>query len=140
MTTRTRRLTDADFERLLAFRDGLRRFMRWSETEAKGVGLTGPQHQLLLAIRGHGSPPSIREVSAHLLLRHHSVVELVDRAEHAGLVERVADTDDHRYVRLKLTAVGEDKLVALADAHLEELSRLRPRFEPLWEHLPDEPS
>jgi len=138
MTTGSKRLTDADFERLLAFRDGLRRFLRWSDQEAKRVGVTGPQHQLLLAIRGHGRPPSIREVSAHLLLQHHSVVELVDRAEHAGLVDRVTDNDDHRLVRLRLTSTGEDKLTALADAHLEELSRLRPRLEPLWAKLPGE--
>src|SRR6478752_9711086 len=138
MTTRSKRLTDADFERLLTFRDGLRRFLRWSEHEANRVGITGPQHQLLLDIRGHGDPPSIGEVSAHLLLRHHSVVELVDRAECAGLVERVADGDDHRFVRLSLTARGEEKLVALTDTHLEELSRLRPHLEPLWERLPDE--
>ena len=31
---------DADYERLLAFRDGLRRFLRWSEGEAKRAGLT----------------------------------------------------------------------------------------------------
>jgi len=129
-------LSDGDFERLLAFRDGLRRFLRWSEEQARGVGLTGPQHQLLLAVRGHGHPPSIGEVAEHLLLRHHSAVELVDRAERAGLVARHPDPDDQRVVRLRLTAEGEARLVALTEAHLEELSRLRARFESLWDHLP----
>ena len=44
-----------------------------------------------------------REVAEHLLLRHHSVVELVDRAVTAGLVERVGDDNDQRIVRLELT-------------------------------------
>jgi DNA-binding MarR family transcriptional regulator len=131
-----RALRDEDFDRLLAFRDGLRRFLHWSEDQAKRVGLTGAQHQLLLAIRGHGSPPSIREVAAHLLLRHHSVVELVDRAVAAGLVERLSDHDDQRVVRLRLTRMGARRVEALAEAHLEELSRLRPRFNSLWEQLP----
>lgn len=129
-------LEDADFTRLLDFRDGLRRFLRWSDDQARAVGLTGAQHQLLLAVRGHGSPPSIREVAEHLLLRHHSVVELVDRAESAGLLERVDDPDDQRVVRLRLTRAGADKVEALSAAHLEELSRLRRRVAALWDDLP----
>ena len=139
MYSRRPRLTDDDFRRLLSFRDGLRRFLRWSEEQAKAVGLTGVQHQLLVAVRGHGAPPSIREVADHLLLRHHSVVELVDRAEAAGLLERFDDPDDQRVVRLRLTRAGEEKVEALAAAHVEELSRLRPRFTILWDDLPEVP-
>lgn len=136
MTQRTVELRDGDFARLLAFRDGLRRFQHWSEEQAKAVGLTGAQHQLLLAIRGHGEAPSIRDVAEHLLLRHHSVVELIDRAATAGLVKRVGDSHDQRVVRLQLTDTGEARVAALAGAHLEELSRLRPRFDSLWADLP----
>ncbi len=136
MDAPNRVLDDADFERLLRFRDGLRRFLRWSDDQARAVGLTGPQHQLLLAVRGHGHPPSIGEVADHLLLRHHSVVELVDRAASAGWVERVDDPDDQRVVRLRLTAAGHAKVEELSTAHLEELSRLRPRFASLWDDLP----
>lgn len=134
--TSTHQPTDEDFGRLLDFRDGLRRFLHWSEEQAKSVGLTGAQHQLLLAVRGHGSPPSIGEVAQHLLLRHHSVVELVDRAVTAGLVERVDDSADQRVVRLRLTETGSAKVESLSSAHFEELSRLRSRFETLWDDLP----
>lgn len=130
-------LTDADFERLLAFRDGLRRFLRWSDDQARAVGLTGSQHQLLLAVRGHDGAPSISDVAHHLLLRHHSAVELVDRVVAAGLLERTADRDDHRVVRLRLTPAGARKVAALAEAHLEELSRLRSAFTSLWDDLPE---
>lgn len=118
------------------FRDGLRRFLRWSEDQAKAVGLTGTQHQLLLAVRGHRGPPSIGEVAQHLLLRHHSVVELVDRAVAAGLVERIHDVEDQRVVRVRLSDSGVRKVEALAGAHLEELSRLRSQFANLWDDLP----
>jgi DNA-binding MarR family transcriptional regulator len=130
-------LSDGDFRRLLAFRDGLRRFLHWSDDRAKEVGLTGAQHQLLLAVRGHDGAPSIGEVAGHLLLRHHSVVELVDRAVTAGLLDRVGDPEDQRVVRLRLSAEGEHKVEALGAAHLEELSRLRTHFASLWDHLPD---
>ncbi len=76
-----REVTDADFARLLAFRTGLRRFLHWSDAQAKQAGLTGAQYQLLLAIRGQDGRPSVGDVAAHLLLRHNSAVELVDRAE-----------------------------------------------------------
>lgn len=131
------RLSDDDYRRLLAFRDGLRRFLRWSASHARSVGLTPAQHQLLLAVRGHGSPPSIREVADHLLVRHHSVVELVDRAVEAGLLERSVDPDDHRVVRLSLTDEGNRKVAELAAAHLEELRLLRDHLSAIWEELPD---
>jgi DNA-binding MarR family transcriptional regulator len=137
MTPRTPNLSDHDFVRLLAFRDGLRRFLHWSEEQARAAGLTPAQHQLLLAVRGHGAPPSISEVAEHLLLRHHSAVELVDRAERAGLLHREADGDDQRVVRLHLSPAGEAALATLAAAHLEELSRRRVSFEALGEQLPD---
>jgi DNA-binding MarR family transcriptional regulator len=130
-------LDDDDFRRLLVFRDGLRTFLRWSENEAHGVGLTAPQHQLLLAVRGHVGEPSIRDIADHLLVRHHSAVELVDRTERLGLVRRETDGDDQRVVRVSLTAAGEAKLNALTAAHLEELSRLRSRLTALWHDLPE---
>lgn len=117
-------LSQDDFAELLRFRDGLRRFMRWSEEQARAAGLTPAQHQLLLAIRGHDGDPTIGEVAAHLLLKHHSTVELVDRAERAALVRRYPDPDDHRVVRLRLSPKGERRLAALSAVHLTELTRL----------------
>jgi DNA-binding MarR family transcriptional regulator len=102
----------------------LRRFMRWSEEQARAAGLTPAQHQLLLAIRGHGAEPTVGDIAAHLLLKHHSVVELVDRAERAGLVRRSTDREDHRIVRVRLSPKGERRLAALSAAHLAELTRL----------------
>ena len=122
------KLTDGDYQRLLEFRTGLRRFLHWSEEQAGAVGLTPAQHQLLLAIRGHDGPeaPTVGDVAEHLLLRHHSAVELVDRAAEAGLVRRLADAGDGRLVRLELTTRGRDLLERLSAAHLEELARLAP--------------
>ena len=130
-------LTDQEYRRLLEFRTGLRRFMRWSEEEATRAGLSPAHHQLLLVIRGRCEPrgPRIGELAEELLLRHHSVVELVDRAEAAGLVKRVGDPSDHRYVRVVLTELGAHRLEQLATSHLEELARLAPRLQHLWDGL-----
>jgi len=120
------RLTQQDFERLLEFRVSLRRFQRWSEDQAKAAGLTHVQHQLLVAIKGHpgGRPPTVGDLAGHLLLRPHSAVELVDRAEAAGLVGRTPDREDGRVVRVRLTADGEEILQKLTRAHLDRLHEL----------------
>jgi DNA-binding MarR family transcriptional regulator len=129
--------TDEDYRRLLELRTGLRRFLRWSERQAEAAGLTPAQHQLLLVIRGHGDPrgPTVGDVAAYLLLRHHSAVGLVDRAEAAGLLTRSQDPDNASVVRLRLTDDGSRQLAALSDLHLEELAHLAPTMEALWEAL-----
>jgi DNA-binding MarR family transcriptional regulator len=138
-------LTRGDFENLLAFRTSLRRFLHWSQTQARAAGLTPAQHQLLVAIKGHpgGQPPTIGDLAGYLLLRHHSAVELVDRAAAAGLVERCPDADDGRVTRVGLTAGGESRLAMLAPAHLDELRELAPVLDQLvagWSaHTADRP-
>jgi DNA-binding MarR family transcriptional regulator len=121
------RVSDADYRRLLAFRTQLRRFVHWSEEQAEAIGITPAQHQLLLAVRGADDRrgPTVGDIASSLMLRHHSAVGLVDRAADAGLVRRVPDRNDHRCVRLRLTADGARKLARLSQRHLEELERLR---------------
>jgi uncharacterized protein YeaO (DUF488 family)/DNA-binding MarR family transcriptional regulator len=115
-----------DFEHLLAFRTSLRQFQRWSEEQARAAGLTHVQHQLLVAIKGHEGPepPTVGDLSGYLLQRHHCTVELVNRAESAGLVRRAADDRDARVVRVRLTAKGDRILNELTPAHLVRLHGL----------------
>lgn len=124
-------VSQSDYVRLLTVRTGLRRFERWSADQAATHGLTSSQHQLLLAVRGHQDEvgPTIGQVAEYLLIRHHSAVELADRSEKANLIARVRDTQDHRVVRLHLTATGDQILTALTSVHLEELARLTPLFQ-----------
>jgi DNA-binding MarR family transcriptional regulator len=130
-------LTQADFEHLLRLRTGLRRFLHWSEEEARAAGLTSAQHQLLLAIRGHpgDGPPTIGEIADYLVLRHHSAGELIDRAETAGLVVRSPDPVNGTQVRVSLTDAGRAKLTRLAETHLAELAHLAPTMRALWDTL-----
>jgi DNA-binding MarR family transcriptional regulator len=130
-------LPDEVYVRLLSLRTGLRRFERWSEQQASVAGLTAAQHQLLLAIRGHSDPrgPTIGEAADYLLLRHHSTVGLIDRADAAGLVTRTRDEEDHRVVRLQLTEDGASRIEALSALHLEEIERLASQLPAAWEGL-----
>lgn len=130
-------IKQTDLEHLLELRTGLRRFLRWSERQAEAAGLTGAQHQLLLAVRGHPDPagPTVGDIADYLVLRHHSAVGLIDRAEAAGLVRRVSDPTNNSAVRVNLTPSGADKLDALAETHLEELAHLAPTMRTLWQAL-----
>jgi DNA-binding MarR family transcriptional regulator len=126
-------MSPGDFENLLAFRTGLRRFLHWSQTQARAVGLTPAQHQLLVAIKGHrgGQDPTISDLAEYLMLRHHSVVELVDRAANTGVVTRRRDAEDGRLTRVALTPDGEARLAQLGPAHLDELRNLAPVLDQL---------
>ena len=116
-------LPDEVYARLLAFRTRLRRFERWSADQAQAAGLTPAQHQLLLAIRGHSDSrgPTVGDIAEYLLLRHHSAGELIQRAEAAGLVTRVRDSEDQRVIRLQLTDTAAQCLQSLTELHLKEL-------------------
>jgi DNA-binding MarR family transcriptional regulator len=120
-------VTLADYQALARFRRALREFLHFSEQAARAAGMTPAQHQLLLAVKGteSGDPPTIGEVAEWLKLRHHSAVELVDRAVAADLLVRVTDPGDSRRQRLVLTAPGEEKLAHLSAAHRSELRRFK---------------
>lgn len=129
-------MRDADYRTLAEFRFALRVFLRFSEDAARSAGLTPNQHQLLLAVRGApDGPPTITEVADRLQLRHNSTVELVDRAEAAGLVQRRVDPEDRRQQRLSCTRRGERILESLSVAHRDELRRFREEMTDLLREL-----
>jgi DNA-binding MarR family transcriptional regulator len=120
--------SDKDYERLLTFRTRLRQFDHWSQAAAAELGLSHAQHQLLLAVRGHGSAQG-PTIAAYLLGKPHTASELAARVEALGLVARVGDETDSRVVRLRLTQEGQDRLTRLTTVHLAELRALAPLLE-----------
>jgi DNA-binding MarR family transcriptional regulator len=125
-TTIARPLLDEDYQQLLAFRNELREFLRWSERAADESGLTPSLHQLLLVVRGHPTSPgpTIGQAAEALHVRHHSAVELARRAETAGLILRERDPLDHRRMHLELTEPGRRQLEVLTRAHLPRIQSL----------------
>jgi DNA-binding MarR family transcriptional regulator len=110
---------DADYERLANLRAGVRRYLAWAERCAREHDTTPAQVQLALAIRAHPSPdgPTVTELADTLMLRHHSAVGLIDRAEHAGLVERRRDPERHTRVHVTLTGTGREQLATITALH-----------------------
>jgi len=126
MSSPRRALADEDYRRLLAFRSELRDFLRWSERAAHDAGLTPALHQLLLVVRGYPAAdgPTIGDAARELHIRHHSAVELAQRAEAAGLLRRDRDPHDQRQVHMRLTRLGRGRLESLTGQHLPRIAAL----------------
>jgi DNA-binding MarR family transcriptional regulator len=131
-------LSKADFEALARFRFGIRRYLRISEEIVRAHGVTPQQYQLMLALMGYPGREwaTVQELADMIQLRHHSVVELIDRAQKQGFVQREPHPHDARAVRVSLTADGEQTMSQLGALHRDELHRLGTALsQPFWEDL-----
>ena len=124
-----------EYRTLAEIRHQLRRFHRFSELAAVGAGLTGRQHQAMLAICASEGGLLIRELADRMFLRAHTITELVDRLEKSSLVKRVQDRSDRRKVRVSLTEQGLAVLASLSDSHRAELREVGPLLSQLMAKL-----
>lgn len=122
---------------LADFRYELRRFLLFSEGAAMEAGLHPQQHQLLLQVAGapENRAVTISYAAERLGLKHNSAVELVDRSEREGLLERMSDVDDKRRAILRVTRKGRLILGRLAGDHAKELNELAPRLTTALRHI-----
>jgi DNA-binding MarR family transcriptional regulator len=119
----TNEISLSDYQALADIRYHIRRFQHFSEHAARAAGLEPQQHQLLLALKGlpEGRKATVGELAERLRIRHHSMVELIDRLEERGLIQRLRDETDQRKVLIQLTPQGEQVLKQLALQHRNEL-------------------
>jgi DNA-binding MarR family transcriptional regulator len=118
------------YRSLSEFRHQLRLFLRYSEDAARDHDIEPQQHQLLLAIKGlpKGKTPTIGELAGRLQIRHHSTVDLINRAVKTGRLVREPGTDDRREVLVRLTPEGERVLRDLSVEHRTELTKVGPKL------------
>jgi len=123
-------MTQRQYRALADFRYELRRFLRYSEQLARGVGVTPLQYQLLLQVKGYPGreQATIGELAERLQAKHHGVVALVSRCEEAGLVAKRTSDADRRAVLVELTSKGERLLERLARLHRNELLAIQKRL------------
>jgi DNA-binding MarR family transcriptional regulator len=85
---------------------------RWVETRPGGwEGISSAQAGVLFILASRGSA-TIGEIASELTVAPAAVTNLSKRMQAAGLVERVADPDDARLTRLRMTAAGEKAAAA----------------------------
>lgn len=94
------------------FRLALRRFHSVTDRVARSAGLTSRQYLLLLILESSPLRTEMRvgELAETLNLVPSSMTELLDRAESAGLVERVGSAHDGRVTQVRSTAEGRRRL------------------------------
>jgi DNA-binding MarR family transcriptional regulator len=116
-------ITNEEYRALAELRYRIRHFLREGDVVAQAAGLEPQQYLLLLMIRGlrDGPEATIRALAERLALKHHSVVELIDRLEVHGYVRRSRGRDDRRRVLVSLLPRGERVLQEVAQQRINEL-------------------
>lgn len=116
-------ITTEEYRALSQLRYRIRLFLQEGDNIARSLGLEPQQYLLLLAIRGlpEAEEATIRTLAERLALKHHSVVELVDRLEAHGYVRRSRGRDDRRQVLVSLLPRGERILEQVARHRIGEL-------------------
>jgi DNA-binding MarR family transcriptional regulator len=113
----------AKLKSLAEFRYQMRKFLSFSEMASERHGVGAQQYQLMQVIAStpEDQVSSISYLADRMILRHNSTVELVDRAERAGLVRRESDERDLRRSIVRITPQGMELLAKLVEEHLQEL-------------------
>ena len=116
-------LSTAEYQALAELRYRIRKFLREGDTVASETGLEPQQYLLLLMIRGipHGQEATVSNLAERLVLKHHSVVELIDRMETHGYVRRSRSREDRRSVLVSLLPRGAKLLEEVAHHRVGEL-------------------
>lgn len=119
-----------DYRTLADLRYQVRRFLRAREIAARQAGIEPQQYLMLLQIKGLEGRQSatIGMLAERLQVRHHAAVQLIDRLEERGMVERRRGRDDRRRVAVRLRPPGERVLSRLAHYSLDELTAEGPQL------------
>jgi DNA-binding MarR family transcriptional regulator len=119
----TTEITTEEYRALAELRYRIRHFLREGDAVAQAAGLEPQQYLLLLTIRGlpAGEEATIRNLAERLALKHHSVVELIDRLETHGYVRRTRGREDRRRVLVSLLPRGERLLEQVVRHRIGEL-------------------
>jgi len=134
-------ITSDEYRALAELRYRIRHFLHEGDAVAQAAGLEPQQYLLLLTIRGlpPGEEATIRALAERLALKHHSVVELIDRLEIHGYVRRSRGRDDRRRVLVSLLPRGERLLEHVARHRIGELRSTGHEFVRAIDQLLEKP-
>lgn len=87
------------------------------------MGLEPQQYLLLLMVRGlpDGTAPSVRVLAERLGLKHNSTVELINRMEARGYVQRSRNPRDGRQVLVLIEPRGQKLLERVARQRISDV-------------------
>lgn len=100
-----------------------------TESVLRPFGLSLWQFDVLATLRREDRDLSPGELLAATLLTSGAMTHRLDRLEGAGLVERRANPEDRRGVRVRLTRAGRELVDRAVAARFEEASRIESLLE-----------
>src|SRR6185295_13256303 len=102
LTSKQKTADRSQYRALAEFRYHIRHYLDFSDKAARAAGLEPRQYQLLLAISGlpEDVEPTVSALAQQLRTKHHSTVELINRAEQNGFVQRLRNGN---FVLVQLT-------------------------------------
>ena len=126
-----------DYQTLADLRYQIRRFLRVREVAARAAGVEPQQYLVLLQVKGLAGrrEATIGALAERLQIRHHGVVQLVDRLAKRGLVKRRQGGRDRRAVAIDLLPAGEALLGRLARQSVHELKSEGPTLVASFKRL-----
>lgn len=88
------------------------------------VGLSSEQFEVLLRLSRHpGGTARMSVLAEEMTFSSGGFTRFVDRMERDGLLARTSDPEDRRAVRVAVTDLGEEKLLAALTVHAPRLHR-----------------
>lgn len=117
--SRSRRANEAWESLLTAHASLMKRFAAepiWGELAMR-------EYDVLYTLSKHDEPLRLFELGRAVLLSQPALSRLVERLADRGLVERAADPEDGRGVRLALTEAGRERQRQVGGRHAVEVAR-----------------
>jgi DNA-binding MarR family transcriptional regulator len=102
---------------------------RATSKRLRAVGVSFEQARVLFILGASSSSPTRTELSRILMRKPHTVTDLLNGMQRAGLIRRIKDEGNHKLVRVVLTKKGREmrKQVSLAPMPIELTSFLSSR-------------
>ncbi|WP_018860201.1 MarR family winged helix-turn-helix transcriptional regulator [Rhizobium sp. 42MFCr.1] len=121
-------LSEIEYEALANLRYRIRKFRQFSAGAASRLGLSPPEHQALLAIKGLGirGEMSVSSLAEKLFLARAAATELTEGLKARGFLTVVIKPK--RRIVVRLTDQAEELLRRLTPAHLYEIREMAPEL------------
>ena len=121
-------MADMDYQAVANLHHQVCRLLNVSDEMAGTHRLNRQQFVLMLAIKGLSSEerPTITTLAKKLCLRHHSVVELLNRLAARGAAVRGTSGREKREVIVSLTPLGDEIIQESTELYLKQLKAVCP--------------
>jgi len=102
-------------------------FIRTEMRSQRESSLSVPQFRVMVYLSRHIGA-SLSEVAEHLGVTRATASVMVDRLVQHGLLDRIDDPQERRYIRLSLTQIGSDRLSEMREVTRQKIADLLKRL------------